>query len=197
MANSKSKRRGRFKMILIALLCAAPIIAACLAYFVWQPSKRMNYGDLLQVHALPDPALKSLDGTPLRLSRLRGKWLMVSIDSGACAKACEDKLFLMRQMRLMQGRDMERMERVFLITDELPLTTLLIREYDGMRMLRVPASDEGVALLRAFPAADSPNNHVYLVDPYGNLMMRFPPQPEPARMKKDLGVLFKAQGSSD
>jgi hypothetical protein len=47
----------------------------------------------------------------------------------------------------------------------------------------------------AFPATDAPEKHIYLVDPYGNLMLRFPVDPDPARMKKDLQQLLKAQGS--
>ena len=62
--------------------------------------------DLLEVRALPAVALKQLDGTPFDLSSLKGKWLMINVDSGACAKACEDKLFMMRQLRLMQERKM-------------------------------------------------------------------------------------------
>jgi hypothetical protein len=194
-AASNKHSSGRFKMLLIAALCAAPVVAAYLAYNYWPPAGRVNYGDLITLQSLPGTTLKQLDGKPFRFSDAKGKWLMISIDPASCAKACEDKLFLMRQLRLMQGRDMDRIERVFLITDEAPLTTLLIREYEDMRMLRVPANADGVALLQAFPAADSPNNHIYLADPQGRLMMRFPDHPDPKRMKKDLEILFKAQGS--
>lgn len=179
-------------MLLIAALCAAPVLASYLAYYVWRPQGRVNYGDLLAVQKLPDAPLPQLDGKPFRLSDLKGKWVMLSIDSGACATACETKLFTMRQLRLMQGADMDRIARVFLITDDLPLTTLLIREYDDMGMVRA----QGSALLAAFPAADAPREHIYLVDPYGNLMLRFPKNPDPAHMKQDLQRLLKAQGSN-
>jgi len=180
-------------MLLIAALCLAPVIASYLAYYVWRPQGRVNYGDLLTVRQLPDTPLFALGGAQFRLSDLHGKWVMLSIDSGACLAACENKLFTMRQLRLMQGADMDRIARVFLIADELPLTTLLIREYDGTRMVRAQGSD----LLRAFPAADAPREHIYLIDPYGNLMLRFPKDPDPARMKQDLQRLLKAQGSAD
>jgi cytochrome oxidase Cu insertion factor (SCO1/SenC/PrrC family) len=188
----KAKRSGRSKMLLIAALCIAPVIASYLAYYVWQPHRQMNYGDLLPVQQLPDTPLALLDGKPFRLADLRGKWVMLSIDSGECAPLCETKLFTMRQLRLMQGADMDRIARVFLITDDLPLTTLLLREYDGTRMIRARDS----RLLAAFPAADSPRAHIYLIDPYGNLMLRFPSNPDPARMKQDIQRLLKAQGSN-
>jgi cytochrome oxidase Cu insertion factor (SCO1/SenC/PrrC family) len=185
------QRNGRRKMLLVALLCAAPIVAAYLAYFFWQPQQHTNYGDLLPVRQLPEGRLELLEGKPFRFASLKGKWIMVSIDSGDCNAACQNKLLIMRQLRLMQGADMDRLERVFLITDELPLTTLLIREFDGTHIARVRDG----RFADYFPAADSPDKHIYLVDPYGNLMLRFPVNPDPARMKKDLQQLLKAQGS--
>ena len=178
-------------MLLIALLCAAPIIAAYFAYFFWPPHKQMNYGDLLPVRPLPEAGLELLEGKPFHFAGLKGKWIMVSIDSGDCNAACANKLLIMRQLRLMQGADMERIERVFLITDGLPLTTLLIREFDGTHMVRM----RDAKFTGAFPASDAPEKHIYLVDPYGNLMLRFPADPDPARMKKDLQQLFKARGA--
>src|ERR1700689_5282318 len=90
MANMRS---GRGKMLLIAALCIAPVVASYLAYYVWQPQGRVNYGDLVAVRQLPDAPLPHLDGKPFRLSDLRGKWVMLSIDSGECAAACETKRF--------------------------------------------------------------------------------------------------------
>jgi hypothetical protein len=182
---------GRRKMLLIALLCAAPVVAAWLAYYVWPPHKQTNYGDLLPVRPLPESRLELLEGKPFRFASLKGKWVMVSIDSGDCNAACQNKLLIMRQLRLMQNADMDRVERVFLISDELPLTTMLIREFDGTHMARV----RDAKFADYFPAGDSPEKHVYLVDPYGNLMLRFPADPDPARMKKDLQQLLKAQGA--
>jgi hypothetical protein len=187
-----SKRNGRKKMLLVALLCAAPIVAAYFAYFFWPPHKQMNYGDLLPVQPLPEGRLELLEGKPFRFAALKGKWVMVSIDSGDCNAACANKLMIMRQLRLMQGADMDHIERVFLITDDLPLTTLLIREFDGTQMARV----RDRKFIDAFPATDAPEQHIYLVDPYGNLMLRFPANPDPPRMKNDLQRLLKVQGAS-
>jgi hypothetical protein len=187
------QRNGRRKMLLIAALCIAPVIASYLAYYVWKPQGRVNYGELLEVLPLPDAPAPALDGKPFRMTDLKGKWIMVSIDSGECEQACDAKLLTMRQLRLMQGADMDRIARVFLITDAVPLTTLLVREYDGTRMVRA----QGSALLNAFPDAGTRREHVYLVDPYGNLMLRFPNHPDPMRMKQDLQRLLKAQGSNN
>lgn len=186
------RRRARIELVVIAVLFTLPLIASYLAFFVWRPEGRLNYGDLLDLRPLAEVSLRHLDGRTFRFAELRGKWVMVSIDAGACARSCEAKLFMMRQQRLMQGRDMDRLERVFLVEDDAPLSTMLLRQFDGTRVLRA----KGSALLNAFPAQGARRDHIYLIDPRGNLMMRFPKGPDPYRMRQDIERLFKAQGSA-
>jgi hypothetical protein len=182
------RNSGRIKMILVLLVCALPIIASYFTYYVIQPQSRTNYGQLIEpIAPLPAATLKLLDGSPVALESLKGKWVMISIDSGACAEACRDKLYKMRQVRLTQGKEKDRLERVWLITDETPLETLLIREYDGTRMLRAA----NAPVLGRFTPAPQQSAHIYVVDPLGNLVLRFPADADPSKMKKDLGRLLK------
>ena len=175
-------------MLAIALLCIAPFAAALIAYFYWQPQGGMNYGDLIPARPLTDPPLRHLDQRAFKLSELKGKWILLQLDSADCAAACRAKLYNMRQVRLAQGREMDRVERVWLVLDEAPLATQLMREYDGTRMLRAGGSP----LLAEFPPAAGVRDHVYLVDPHGNLMLRFPKDADPVRMNKDLSRLLRA-----
>ena len=117
---------------------------------------------------------------------------MVQVDGGDCTKACQDNLFKMRQLRLMQGKEMGRIERVWLITDDKPLETVLIRAYDGTRMLR--ADPKAVSAWLPAESGTTPADHIYLVDPLGNLMMRFPKDGDPYKMKKDISKLLTASG---
>jgi len=190
---SGQTRRGRWKLLLVLLVCAAPMLMSYLTYYVIKPTGRTNYGTLLDPRRYPAPpalGLLTLDGKPATLDRYRGRWLMLQSGPSACAAACQRQLFQMRQLRLMQGRDMDRIERAWLITDPAPLETLLIREFDGTDMLRV----DPVALRAWLPAAagGSVDDHLYLVDPLGHLMMRFPKNADPSRVKKDLNKLLKA-----
>ncbi|MFH1603540.1 MAG: cytochrome C oxidase subunit I [Pseudomonadota bacterium] len=178
---------GRIKMLAIAALCLAPFVAASVAYFYWQPQGGMNYGDLIPARPLIDPPLRHLDQRVVRMSDLKGKWILLQLDEAQCAAACRTKLYNMRQVRRAQGREMERVERVWLILDDAPLETQLMREYDGTRMLRAAGSP----LLAEFAAAGDVRDHVYVIDPLGNLMLRFPKDADPARMKKDLVRLLK------
>ena len=175
-------------MLAIAALCLAPFVAAMIAYFYLQPQGGMNYGDLIPARPLIDPPLRHLDRRAVRLSDLRGKWILLQLDEAHCAAPCRTKLYNMRQVRLAQGREMERVERVWLILDDAPLETQLMREYDGTRMLRAAGSP----LLAEFAASGDLRDHVYVIDPLGNLMLRFPKDADPARMRKDLVRLLKA-----
>jgi hypothetical protein len=184
-------RRYRILYLLI-LVCVAPVIASYTAYYLVPPSGRTNYGDLVEPQRpLPALSLARLDGSPVPATSLRGSWLMVQVDGGACDAACEKKLWQMRQVRLTTGKDADRVQRVWLIVDEAPLTTAVIREYDGTLFLRARADEVAAFLpLPAEPAAKLAD-HIWLVDPLGNLMMRWPRDADPNRMKKDLTKLLK------
>ncbi len=102
------RRRGRWTALGLLLLSALPVIAAYLAFLYWSPGRGVNYGDLIEPQPLPDAALTALDGSRFKLSSFRGKWLLVQIGSGRCAEDCVKRLFLMRQVRVMQGKGARR-----------------------------------------------------------------------------------------
>jgi len=136
---------------------------------------------------LPDTQLALADGTPFRLSQLRGKWAIVTVDSGRCAAACDRKLLYLRQLRLTQGKNMERVERVWLVSDAVVPRNEAVAPYLGTWVVRADAE-----LLKRLPAQGAASDHIYLIDPLGNLMMRFPRDPDPRLMIKDLARLLKA-----
>lgn len=164
----------RFKVAGIFLVCAAPFILGWLAYeFRWGAGSAANYGELIAPRALAGP-----------LAPLRGKWVLVTLDAAPCGAACERKLYTVRQLRRAQGKDAGRIERLWLITDGGKPAPPLVTALEDSRI--APA---GPDLVGAFPG--DPLAHIYLVDPLGNLMMRFPPDPEPSKVIKDLQRLLK------
>jgi hypothetical protein len=185
-------RRYRMLYLLLAV-CVAPVVASYTVYYLLPPSGRTNYGALVEPQRpLPALGLRRLDGVAVEAASLRGAWLMVQVDGGACDEACQKKLWQMRQVRLTTGKDAERVQRVWLIVDDAPLATSVIREYDGTMFLRARADE--VAAFLPLPAEDGARlaDHVWLVDPLGNLMLRWPKDADPSRMKKDLIKLLKA-----
>lgn len=194
--------KGRWKLLLVLLVCAAPMIASYLTYYVIKPTGRTNFGTLIdpRQHPIPPLASSTLDGKPAGLDAWRGKWIMLRAGPGECGVDCREHILAMRQLRVMQGKAMERVERVWLITDTVPLATMAIREFDGVHMLR--ADPAAVAAWLPVEAGAMVADHLYLVDPLGNLMMRFPMPPAAApeadklahyaKIKKDIAKLLKA-----
>jgi hypothetical protein len=182
-------------LYLLLAVCVAPVIASYTAYYLLPPSGRTNYGALIEPQRpLPALSLRRLDGTAVEAASLRGSWLMVQVDGGECGAACQKKLWQMRQVRLTTGKDADRVQRVWLIVDDAPLATAVIREYDGTLFLRTRADE--VAAFLPLPAEPGARlaDHIWLIDPLGNLMMRWPKDADPNRMKKDLIKLLKASG---
>lgn len=182
-------KRGRIKLLALAAFFALPVLAGYVVYFFgWTPGGAANYGTLLPPQPLPDATLLGADQRPLKFSEMRGKWLLVQFDSGACDAYCERKLYFMRQVRKALGKDMTRVERVWLVTDTQEPKAALLEAIDGTQLARPQKGEFGTA----FPAERSTTDHIYLVDPLGNLMMRFPRDPNPSRMLKDMQRLMKA-----
>lgn len=179
-------RAGRRTLALLAFVCVLPVLASYFAYYVWQPEGRANYGELLVPASLPDAVLPGVAGQPdFARKELEGRWTLLFAASAACDHACADALYLMRQSRLAQGEEMERVARLWLVSDAATPAGELLAAHDGLRLARATP-----AWLAQLPAAER-GRHVYLVDPRGSVMMRFPENAEPRRVIKDLQRLLK------
>jgi hypothetical protein len=177
--------RSRRTLWLVLAVCAAPLIASYAAFYFWRPSGQVNYGELLEPRPLPARALASIDGSAFRLSDLKGEWVLLTAGPAACDEACRRQLVYTRQVRLAQGREVGRVERVWLLTDAATPDSALVAEHPDLKIVR-----DG-ELAAGLPALRSAANHVYVVDPLGNLMMRFPESADPQRMLKDLSRLLR------
>lgn len=187
-----ASRKSFWPLILVIAACAAPMIFSYLTYYVIKPQSRTNYGTLIDPRAYPIPQLNltTLDGKSASFDSFRGKWIFLQIDGSECGKSCADKLYYMRQLRLTQGKEMDRIERVWLITDSEPVQIELMKKYEGTHMLRTDPKQISAWL----PAEEgsSVTDHLYMIDPLGNLMMRFPKDADPNKIKKDVIKLLKA-----
>jgi len=191
---ARARSRGRWKAAAILAVCLAPVVASYTAYYVIRPEARTNYGELIEPQRrLGDAVFEVPGAAPLPVSSLRGHWILVSLDGGACDKACADKLYAIRQVRLTTGKDRDRIERLMLVTDDVDPSAALRAEHEGMRIARIAPQ----LARETFPAPPGGRaaDHVYVVDPLGNLMMRFPAPVDPNRMKKDVGRLLRASRS--
>lgn len=192
-------RSGRIKMLLVWAVCAAPVVASYFTYYVIKPQGRVNYGTLITPpKPLPtegDMTLVDLNERAVKPASLKGQWLLVAVSGGACDHACEHQLYLQRQLRETLGKDKDRLDRVWLIPDREPVRAGLLEGLRNAWVLRTDAAS--LQRWLAPEAGQAMASHLYLVDPRGDWMMRFPVDADPSRIKKDLARLMKANESWD
>jgi hypothetical protein len=189
-------RSGRWKMLLLLLVCAAPVVASYFTYYVIRPEGRSSYGELIDPQR-PLPAFSGTNaqGEQVPLDSLKNQWLLVSVADSACDAGCERNLYLQRQIREMLGREKDRLDWVWLRTGETPLTEPLAQATAAAVVLKVDAG----ALAGWLEAAPGQRleDHLYVVDPLGNWMMRFPADVDPKRARRDIDRLLRASSFWD
>ena len=200
VAALQRSRSGRWQMLAVLLVCAAPVVASYFTYYVLRPEGRRNFGELVTPQR-PLPArapVQALDGTQGTLEMLRGQWLLVSAAPGACDDGCRNNLYLQRQLRESMGREKDRMDWVWLVTDDAAPPPDIAPALAQATVLRIdPAA---LAAWLAPAAGHGLPEHLYVVDPMGNWMMRFPARLDgggAAKAKRDLERLLRASASWD
>jgi cytochrome oxidase Cu insertion factor (SCO1/SenC/PrrC family) len=187
--------------IIVLLVGILPLVASFTLYFSdWRPSSTVNHGELIKpVKQVADHALRDVDGNPVKFGDLRGQWLMLYFDAAACPQTCIDNLYRMRQTHIAQGKERDRVERLFVVTEgeATPELASRLADYAGMHIWSAePATLEAIAV--DFGEAPEPLAHqrnIYLIDPMGNLFMRYKPDVDPAGLRKDLERLLKYSGA--
>lgn len=191
---------GRLKMLLILLVCSAPVIASYFTYFVVRPEGRTNYSTLIEPQRpMPENLpLADLEGRAVAAKSLQGQWLLVVVSGGACDAACEKQLWLQRQLREALGRDKDRLDKVWLIVDDQPVRPETLQAANAgtsVTVLRVPR--EALAQWLQPATGGALERHFYIVDPLGNWMMRAPGEPDAAKLRRDLEKLMRGSAGWD
>ncbi len=181
-------QRSLWQLWAIAAVSIAPLVFAFLAYQWWRPAASVSHGTLLATRPLPDMPLRLVDGGAFRLSQVRGKWVLLMADAAACDDYCTRKLYVLRQSRLAQGEDMGRIERVWLMTDEATVPARTLSAYEGTWFVRAAGS----ALLGQLPFQTMLAEHIYIIDPLGNIVLRYGRDADPVGIIKDISRLLKA-----
>jgi hypothetical protein len=189
-------RAGRWKMILLMLVCATPVIASYFTYYVIRPDGRRNYGELINPQR-PLPLLSGVnaEGQTVPLTSLKDQWLLISVADSTCNEACQRHLYLQHQLRETLGRERDRLDWVWLRTGAADLSPVLKEATRAAVVLRMDRSALASWLEPA--AGQQLENHLYVVDPLGNWMMRFPADLDPKQAKSDLDRLLRASAFWD
>lgn len=192
MSADALRARNLRTLAALAGLFVLPLAIAFFTYYgtAWRPAGHVNHGTLisparpLPAVALPQVSLGAPTATPWR-----GKWSLVYVGDGACDSACRQALYLMRQTRLALNTDMTRIARVFLVSGGCCAGEFLAREHAGLIVLDASTAD-GQVLLREFPASERAHT-LFIVDPLGNLMMRYDARENPRGLLEDLKKLLR------
>ena len=199
-----SARQLRYRNLrMVAALAAlffTPLLASYWLYYGmgWRPSGQINHGELIQPpRPLPRVdlprvpidagAAKELPGADPTL--FRGEWTLVYIGDGGCDASCHQTLYVMRQTRLALGADQTRVAGVFLVTADCCAKDYLAREHARMTVLDASGAAAG-PLLSRFPTG-ARQQTLFIVDPLGNLMMRYDVRRAPGGLLVDLKRLLE------
>ncbi len=186
MSNEKIKKANRRKFLLLLALMCAPVIISYTLYFLEYRPESTHYGDLLPIVKVTGKGTNQSDNTILRMKDLHGKWVLLTVDSGHCDEACQKKLYFIRQVRLVQGKEKHRIERLWLINDNVTPDVELAKQHEGAFFVNAKDSE----ILSFIETKELQTRHIYLIDPIGNLMMRFPENVDGTKMGKDIKRLL-------
>jgi hypothetical protein len=196
---SNTPKRSIAPLIWIIVLSMAPVVAAFLVYYIpeLRPAGSVNHGTLVQPQR-PMPTaeqlpLTTLDGKPYDLNQLKGQWLLLAADGAACPEECAKKLFILRNTHAMTGKNVERLNRVWFITDDAEVPEKVLEAYRGTIMLRVKPED--LAKFLTVPTGMTSSQEalavpLWIMDPLGNLILEYGKDPDPFKVRKDIGRLL-------
>ncbi|HUX89622.1 MAG TPA: SCO family protein [Gallionellaceae bacterium] len=195
--NVEKMKQNRRTLLIVLVIFVLPVLISSLMYFTeWRPSSTVNHGELiLPARPIADGAMTTLDGKQVKISDLRDKWTMVYFDSSACPEACMSQIYFMRQVHASQGKNYDRIQRVFMLTDSKSVDELKSKLKDYPDMLVWTGDQLQTAKLTHDFGVDTQSadfqRYIYLLDQQGNLMMRYKPGVEPAGVRKDIERLLK------
>lgn len=176
--------RGRITILLVFLTCALPIAAAFYLYFFDKPEGTNNYGTILdpQVNVSTD-VFKNINGDDFTMQQVADKWVLIQVISINCDEVCQNTMYFQRQARASKGKEQGRIERVVFVTDDGPLETLLLRQFPDVHFVRASEDqlkswlplEQGIVGNKGSADIGTVRDHVFVADPLGHVMMRFPP----------------------
>ena len=198
-ADRQRTRAGRWRMLAVFLVCAAPVIASYFTYYVIRPQNQKSYGQLIQPTLTIAPIQATdLNQQPVDLQSLKKQWLLISVGSGACEDDCRERLYLQRQLLTGLGRERDRFDWVWLIDDQSAVPAEILPGLSQAVVLRVDAQQLQTWLTPE--QGHKLSDHWYVVDPMGEWMMRFPApidREHLPRIKRDIERLLRASAGWD
>lgn len=181
--------KTRRTLLLLIAVGTLPIIASYALYAWWRPASHMNHGELLETRSAGLQGLKTDDGRTLA-EAVAKKWVLLTVQPASCDTRCQNKLYLMRQIRTAQNENMLRLERVWIVPGLEQPDPQLLAVLPGLHLVHAP--EQG--MLQSLPLRADPGAAIFLIDPLGNLVLRYDDHSEPKGMLADLRRLLRYSG---
>ncbi|MEQ7920975.1 hypothetical protein ABQX22_17385 [Xanthomonas sp. WHRI 1810A] len=175
-----SRRKGRLQLILVLLVAIGPMILATSMYKLkfWVPDNRSFHGELIGTGETR---------AELGVQSDEKRWQLLVTAPGECAADCQQLVYLARQIQIGLGRDASRASHA--ITTSQPLSpeyeARLTREYPQLQ--RYPLDLKRYK--RTAPGVELPQ--LWIVDPHGNLVLRYGAEVNGKDVLNDLRQLLK------
>jgi len=188
MTEPKTRSKGRRTLLWLALVAVSPIVASYMMYYWFVPDKRVNYGELLIPAPAPPVTGARLDEKPFALADLHGQWVILIVTGADCTDTCRRALYATRQARTMQGREQDRVARAWLRPTGAAAPSAELRASQPGLVIGSAAQAE----LSRLPLDPSGAPTILLLDPRGNLVLRYGAESDIKRLAADLGRLLRA-----
>ena len=178
----------RRPLMWLLLIFAARLAGAFWLYYGsgWRPAGTTRHGELIE----PVVTLPALPLAGFGANALAGKWTLLVVGTGesGCDAECRNALIYARQTWLSLGRLNARVQRMLLAGPGCCDEAYMRNEHQGLAV--APASSAGAAtLLSTIPEPHV--RYVFIVDPLGNLMMRYDVRQDPKGLREDLKKLLE------
>lgn len=204
----KTRHSNKTLWIMI-IVFGLPYVAALYVYLNRDElsiGTQTNYGTVISpVRPLNNDVLTLLDGSSMSFADagINGKWLLLTVSSARCEKVCMDNMYKMRQIRTAIGEESDRLQRLFLLTDNNEMDALAAKLEDYTCMHTQLNDNECLRIIQYNSTTSNAifnilkmDGHdvaegIYMVDPLSQYMMFYPPDANASKMLKDIQRLLK------
>ena len=175
-----NRRKGRLQLLLILLGVIGPMILATGMYKLqfWVPEGRSYHGELIG---------NGQTRADLGVQAEEGRWQLLVTAPKDCAVDCQQLVYLARQIQIGLGRDAGRASHA--IAAAQPLSS----EYEAKLTREYPQLQRYPLDLATFSktTGDKAEPQLWIIDPHGNLVLRYDPSVKGKDLLNDLRHLLK------
>ena len=179
-APSAVRRRGRMQLILIVLVALGPMVLATAMYTLnfWVPDSRSYHGELIG---------NGQTRADIGVQADEQRWQLLVTAPAACAADCQQLVYLARQLQISLGRDASRASHA--LAGAQPLSS----EYEAKLKAEYPQLQRYPLDVSTFTrnAAAPGDAQLWIVDPHGNLVLRYDAKVKGKDLLNDLRLLLK------